>query len=75
MLVGVSTSWTQPPGGQLSPCLLGTRGHNPGYFHTRVCRVDLSGVHPGNVSLSVVLAPDGGTTGAVGDNTGCEYMY
>ena len=65
----VATSWTQPPS-QLSPCMLGTRGRNPGYFHTRSCRVSLEGVRPGNVSLSVVLAPDGGTTGAIGDNTG-----
>ena len=44
----VATSWTQPPR-QLSPCMLGARGRNPGYFHTRSCRVSLEGMRPGNV--------------------------
>jgi hypothetical protein len=66
----VSTSWSTAESTQPISCLLGVRGRNPGYFHTRACRVSLAGVQPGNVSLSIVFAVDGGTTGVVGDNTG-----
>jgi hypothetical protein len=54
------------------PCLIGTRGLNPGYFRTRSCRIDMSGVSAfgGRVSLDVVLAQDGGTTGSFGANSG-----
>ena len=57
----VSTVWSTARTTQPRPCLLGVRGRNPGYFHTRACRVSLAGVQPGNVSLSIVLAIDGGT--------------
>ena len=57
---------------EIQPCLLGIRGLNPGYFHARSCRVKLSGASSGTkrVTLDVVFAAEGGTTGAVGVNTG-----
>jgi hypothetical protein len=56
---------------ETQPCLLGVRGLNPGYFHARSCRVNIPDVIAGErVALDIVFAQEGGTTGAVGVNTG-----
>eukprot|EP01048_Picozoa_sp_COSAG05_P004330 COSAG05_NODE_228_length_13388_cov_2.850403_5_plen_1373_part_00 len=64
----------QPPAvAAARPCLLGTRGLNPGYFRTQSCRINMSDVQSvltGQVSLDIVLAQDGATTGSTGANSG-----